>query len=279
MSPNLRYGLIILVVCAAAAYKASTWRPDMAAMAAKMRSNQASDVASGIRIVYEARPGEGQKWDTSVRDTIASILKRRLIGNGISEPVVQPRGENQIIVEIPDIPNKEQLAARLAESGRLEFRHFRTVQSEAHPDAPYQMDVTDDGKYEFYDEEGEPVPAQYIIKNSSVVLTDADLRNNARADIRGMNLVVIVEFTQDGRRKFAEFTRRNVGDLLAIVFNGRILSVPRINEPILGGSAEISGVTSASEAQQLANDLNAGPLPVPLEIVEQSVFETPSKGK
>lgn len=262
MSRYRQLFFVILVLCAVAGYIVGT-----------MRIHRGLDLAGGMRIVYEARPGEGQKWDPSMRGTIANILENRVNASGVVEPVVQPKGENQFIVEIPDIQDKEELAARLAEPASLEFRHFRTVQSDANPDAPYKLELTDDGGYEFYDEDGEEVPAEQIIKNSPLILTGADLRNNARGDIRGMSPVVIVEFNPDGRRKFAQFTRRNVGDLLAIVFNDKILSVPRINEAILQGSAEISGMKDAKEAQQLANDLNAGALPVPLEIVEQNVVE------
>lgn len=232
------------------------------------------DLAGGMRVVYETRPTTPEQAQNVSIQTIASILDRRINGYGIAESTVQPKGTNQVIVEIPDVKDhsKEELAQRLVQPTKLEFRYFKNVQSGRNPNAPYRMEVDGD-VYTFYDREGNEVPHEKIIAESELILTGADLKDNAIANIEGVQSVVLVEFQREGRQKFAEFTRRHVNDHLAIILNDQILSVPTINEPILQGKARISGRFTTQEAQTFAQNLNAGALPVPLEIVEQNIVE------
>ena len=71
-----------------------------------------------------------------------------------------------------------------------------------------------------------------------------------------------MSFDSQGSRKFGELTTNHVGELLAILLDGKVQSAPRINEPILGGNAQISGDFTFEEAQYLANILKAGAFPV-----------------
>ena len=81
----------------------------------------------------------------------------------------------------------------------------------------------------------------------------------------------VVSFTFDsvGARKFGNVTREHVNDLLAIVLDERVISSPRINEPILGGNGIISGNFTIENATELAILLRAGALPAPLAVVEE----------
>ncbi len=233
------------------------------------------DLAGGLRVVYEARPEKPGDYSPNTQRSILRILERRLNGPGITEPVIHSKGDKQFIVEIPDVKNKEAIAERLVRPVQLEFRYLRLVQSDRNPQAPYTMVVPqgDDTDYTFTDREGKDVPESEVLAKSERILTGADLTDKAAADISGMKSIVRIEFKDEGKDKFAEFTRRHVDEILAIVLNGKILSAPSINEAILGGSAQISGNFTAEEAQQLAEDLNAGALPVPLVIVEQNSVE------
>ena len=81
--------------------------------------------------------------------------------------------------------------------------------------------------------------------------------------------VVNIGFDTQGGAKFAKLTRENVGKPFAIILDGQVLSAPNINEPILGGRAQISGSFTAESANNLAIALRSGALPVPLEVVEE----------
>ena len=104
-----------------------------------------------------------------------------------------------------------------------------------------------------------------------------------RALIGGENLVdakgsfdqteghaVSFRFDTDGAQKFGKITSNNVGNRLAVVLDGVVITAPRINSAITGGSGIITGNFNAQEASDLAVLLRAGALPAPLEIVEES---------
>ncbi len=80
---------------------------------------------------------------------------------------------------------------------------------------------------------------------------------------------VSLNFDNAGTKLFADITTRNTGKPVAIFLDGSPISIPRVNEPILSGSAVISGSFTLSEAKTLAQRLNSGALPVPVELISQ----------
>lgn len=81
---------------------------------------------------------------------------------------------------------------------------------------------------------------------------------------------VSLEFDNEGAQLFADITTKNVGKPVAIFLDGIAISIPKVNEPILGGSAVISGNFTPDEAKKLAQRLNSGALPVPVSLVSQT---------
>lgn len=81
-----------------------------------------------------------------------------------------------------------------------------------------------------------------------------------------------LEFNDEGKKLFGEITTRNVGKPVAIFLDGEAISVPRVNEPIKEGTAVISGNFSIPEAKLLAQRLNAGALPVPINLISQETI-------
>lgn len=81
---------------------------------------------------------------------------------------------------------------------------------------------------------------------------------------------VALEFNDEGGKLFADITSNNVGKLVAIFLDGIPISIPRVNEPILNGQAVISGSFSIQEAKLLSQRLNAGALPVPINLISQT---------
>jgi len=80
---------------------------------------------------------------------------------------------------------------------------------------------------------------------------------------------VILEFNEEGDKLFEEITDRNVGKLVGIFLDGQPISVPRVNQKIIGGNAVITGQFDIQEAKLLAQRLNAGALPVPIDLLSQ----------
>ncbi|MCX6744887.1 MAG: protein translocase subunit SecD [Candidatus Parcubacteria bacterium] len=80
---------------------------------------------------------------------------------------------------------------------------------------------------------------------------------------------VSLEFNDEGKALFADITGRNVGKVVGIFLDGEAISLPRVNEKISEGSAVITGKFTLEEAKTLVRRLNAGALPVPIELVSQ----------
>ncbi len=94
-------------------------------------------------------------------------------------------------------------------------------------------------------------------------------RTEVSQDSRTGQVQVALQFNDEGTQLFAELTKRNVGKPVAIFLDGTPISIPVVNEPILNGSAVISGSFSVQEARLLAQRLNSGALPVPVDLISQ----------
>ena len=105
---------------------------------------------------------------------------------------------------------------------------------------------------------------------ASAKMDGADL-TDARAGTSGQTGEWVVNFTFNsvGTRRFADISRANIGHRFAIVLDDKVISAPRINEPILGGSGIISGSFTVAQAQDLSLLLRAGALPAPLQVLEE----------
>jgi len=246
------------------------------------------DLAGGVRVVLQAETEklpEGQEWSPYEHlGSIIRIMRSRVDIMGVSEPLIQPKGKDQVVIELPDIKNKDEAIKQLKSTARMEFRHLYNVHSAGSRGyrpaaARYTMESGAEGGkdvFTFMDAEGNPVDSAKVIAESRLILTGNDLNpvSSVTKDDRNFPAVAL-EFTREGKKKFADFTRRNVKEILAIILDNEILSAPSISEPILDGRAIITGRFQPREAQRLADFINAGALPVPLKVVQiQSVEAT-----
>jgi protein-export membrane protein SecD len=239
--------------------------------------------AGGVRIVLRAETKKlpkGREWTPADLDQTVDVLKKRAQNLGIRGAQVQARGRDEVIVELPGVRDAERYAQLLTHTVSLEFRHLYNVMDKRHPSAKYTMDVNRDSKgsdvFTFTDSRGRTVPASKVIAESKLILSGRDLKPKAvgMKDSRTFETDIPIEFKPEGRRRFADFTRRNIDEHLAIILDGRILSAPVIKSPILDGKAVIEGNFTAEEAQKLADSLNAGPaLPAPLKVVSKQVIK------
>ena len=109
--------------------------------------------------------------------------------------------------------------------------------------------------------------------SGKTVLTGKDLKD-AKAQIsQGNQSVVGLEFSDEGGKKFADLTARNIGKPIAIVLDGEVLTNPVVQEAITGGRAQISGSRTMEEAEHLAILLRSGSLPVKIEVMEIGLLD------
>ncbi len=198
-------------------------------------------------------------------DKVKDIVGRRLYAmSEIREPVIQEQGDDQIIVELPGVKDPQRVMDILKSTAQLEFRLIppRYTLPEGGAEA---------GEYSQWMDEAtnDVVPWEQVYNESEQAFTGADLKSNARPQAgQAMDWVVAFEMRNEKSTAFADFTRRNVGKVMAIVLDEECQMAPVIRSAIAGGRGIIEGNFDTQEAGDIALLLNAGALPVPLEIAE-----------
>jgi len=102
-----------------------------------------------------------------------------------------------------------------------------------------------------------------VLNVQKTVLLDSSGLKNAKAGVDSLQQPIIeIKFTDDGAKRFADLTGKNVGKRLAIVIDGRLYSAPRINAAITGGEAQITGHFTKEQAENFAARINGAPVQV-----------------
>ncbi|MFN8674545.1 MAG: protein translocase subunit SecD [Candidatus Sericytochromatia bacterium] len=198
------------------------------------------DINGGSRIVLEAQTTDKVKEiDQTVMSSVIAVVGNRVNGLGVAEPVLQQKGDKQIIVEIPSIKDPQEAIRIIGEMTELKFKEEDGVDEQTKQ--PKWKDTGLDGR----------------------MITDAKTQPNQAGEWS-----VVVSFNSEGTKLFGDLTTKYVGKQIAIDLDGKVISAPRVNEPITGGTASISGGFDAKSAQELVIKLKAGQFPVPLKMVE-----------
>jgi preprotein translocase subunit SecD len=189
------------------------------------------------------------------------VIDRRLNLLGTVEPSIQRQGSDRIVVEAPGLGDPERLKAIVGQTAQLTFHLVRNQIATGQETTP------EPGTIVFPSEED---PGISYIVDDTALMTGEDL-TDARAGFNPQTNEPVVNFTlsTSGGQKFGEVTTQNVGRPFAIVLDNKVISAPRINEPIIGGSGQISGSFTVEAANNLAILLRAGALPAKLTIVEE----------
>lgn len=227
--------------------------------------NLGLDLKGGMHLILKV---ETEKLDqNSKADAVLraiEILRNRIDSLGVGETVIQRQGEDQILVQLPGITDRDQAVAMVGRVAQLEFRIVSdnpTFLGEAingQVPSGFLLKYTKDDK--------EPVLLEDRIALSGETITDA----RVDFDSTGFGAPQIsVTFNSQGAKSFAQLTQNNVGRRLAILLDGEVLSAPRINEAIPSGQAQITGQFSFEEASILALALRSGALPAPMHIEEE----------
>lgn len=201
------------------------------------------DLAGGSHLVFEVDTNaiEEARRKTAV-EAARNVMERRVNFFGISEPNVQTSSfedRDRVIVELPGVKDTKEAIDLIGQTAQLVFSEVGTEENPG-------IFPTD--------------------------LTGADLEKaEVTFDTNTGKPVVQLKFTDEGGKKFSDITGRNVGKPLAMFLDSELVSNPPpiVQEKIDGGSAVISGDFTLDEARNIAIQLNAGALPVPVNLVEQ----------
>jgi SecD/SecF fusion protein len=196
------------------------------------------------------------------------VLRKRVDAFGVAEPVIQPAGGNQILIQLPGLSQsvKESAKEQIQKAAYLEFRLVQENSDDlvenGEPIQPgYQFLPYPHKDQRYKDVSG------YIVKKKPENGLAGDIveRSFWGRDSLGSPEIEFT-LTSDGGTRFADVTRNNIGRQLAIVLDGELNSAPAINGAIETGNGVITGHFTDQEAQQLANVLQ-NPLRAPLKII------------
>jgi protein-export membrane protein SecD len=191
------------------------------------------------------------------------VIRRRIDPDGTAEVSIARQGDDRISVQAPGVSDPEQLRSRIGQTALMTFHLVREVSPEeaaAGRLPPGTMAV-------------QPYPqlggTPEVVERRPRLTGEHLTRANPSTDSQTNEFVLSFQLDSEGSRIFCRITRDYVNQRFAILLDNQVLTAPRINEPICGGSGQISGNFTAESANELAVMLRAGALPAPLSVIEQ----------
>jgi len=189
------------------------------------------------------------------------VVRRRIDPGGTKEITVINQGDRRIFVQVPGVEDPEALKQLIGQTARLEFKLVdlnadpnQVAQGRAPPGSQVLPMADGNGAI--------AVHRRVMVSGEQLVKATQGFDQDGRP-------IVDISFNTAGARRFGRVTQENVGKPFAIILDDKVLSAPNINEPILGGRAQISGSFTVESANQLAVSLASGKLPVKLNVVEE----------
>lgn len=196
-------------------------------------------------------------------DQSIEVIRRRIDQLGTTEPIIQREGEDRVLVQVPGLDDPTRLKDLLQQTAALSFHLLceeMSVDEALRTRAPAGCFLANS-----VDEPVQP----YLLQTRALIQGDQLADAQPGFDQNTQEAIVQFRFNTSGATAFGQATTENVGRPFAIVLDDEVISAPVINEPILGGSGQISGSFTPELANDLAILLRAGALPADLTIVEE----------
>jgi protein-export membrane protein SecD len=221
------------------------------------------DLSGGTHLAYKADTSEvGRTEVKDLMNALRDVIERRVNLFGVGEPVVQVEegglfgnvNDQRLIVELPGVTDVEEAINLIGKTPLLEFRLVKDGESllAQDPEASVEDILIPTGL------------TGRMVKRATLQFGQDGLGRTGSA----LNSPSIgLEFNKDGAELFQKITGENVGEPLAIILDGEVISAPNINTEISGGNAVITGQFTPEEAKELVRDLNFGALPLAIELI------------
>ena len=198
------------------------------------------DLKGGLSVTYEIQDEDYS--DADVQDTIYKLQKR--IDSHTTEHNVYSEGNGKITAEIPGVTDADAILEDLSIEGKLEF--------------------LDPENYELWSQGKDYTPA---LTGDDIKGADAKIDSTESGD----DNVVQLSFTTAGAQKFADVTTANVGKIVYIVYDGKVVSAPTVQQAITDGNAVINSISTYEEADSIATTIRIGALPLTLKQVRSNI--------
>jgi preprotein translocase subunit SecD len=271
----LAFIVVLTLVSAWIAFPGSAF--DIGGFRAAHPIREGLDLQGGLQVVLQARPVAGQTIDSATLEGTRQTLERRVNGLGVSEPLIQTRGSDQIIVELPGVEDPQEAIGILQQTALLEiidpqgqFLPPGTIVDTSLGPADEQSSAaaTPVGTPEM-GAAATPVAAGQTPSGPvyETIISGADLADAyVTTGNTGINQVVGFELQGDASGRFFQYTSSHLGEPMSIVIDKVVISSPQINGAI-STQGIIEGV-SPDEVDDLVIQLKAGSLAVPLDVVQ-----------
>lgn len=235
------------------------------------------DLLGGSHLVYQADLSQiEEKNKNEGMSGLRDVIERRVNLFGVAEPVVQVQKE-RLIVELAGIKDVNEAIKMIGQTPYLEFKEERD---------PGQTEQILNKQKEIG---GKTMEEIQKIENWQLALEDPYFIPTRLTGkyLKGAEIgfeqttykpIVLLQFNDEGAEIFKELTSRNVGKRLAIYIDQIPISAPVVQEAISGGKAQITGNFTTDTAKELARNLSAGALPVPIKLISQQTVG-PTLGK
>ena len=227
------------------------------------------DLAGGASITYEAVGDEAPSAE-DMADTVYKLQQR--VDQYSTEAQVYTEGSDRINIEIPGISGVEETNKILEELGKPGSLYF-IRQTDENGNQNYELGTDENGNYGYVLTKD----LEQIIADGDAVLQGTDVAE-AKAGYQSDNMnnqeiVVSLTFTDEGKQKFADATTKAyaAGESIGIYYDGRFISVPRVQAAITDGRAVITGENTIEEAESLASNIRIGGLKVELQRLRSQI--------
>ncbi|MCC6704700.1 MAG: protein translocase subunit SecD [Thermomicrobiales bacterium] len=260
---------------------------------------QGLDLQGGLQVVMQANPPEGVTVDADMMNGLRDTIERRVNGLGVSEPLIQTRGSNQIIVELPGLTDVEQAIEVIRTTALLEIidpqGQYLPVNSyvntslgsadevlaaltptpepgaEASPGASPVVDSATPSASPQASPMASPIAESTPESQDTgpvfeTIISGSDLADAFVTTNQLGQMVVGFRLTSDAADRFWDYTSTNIGRPMSILIDKQVISSPVINAAI-SNEGTIEGIP-ANEVQDMVVQLQAGALAVPLDVVQ-----------
>ncbi|MBI4359107.1 MAG: protein translocase subunit SecD [Candidatus Nealsonbacteria bacterium] len=237
------------------------------------------DLQGGTHLLYQADLNNIAVADQkNALAGLRDVIERRVNLFGVREPQVLVEEKSQrLIVELAGVNDVQEAIKMIGQTPFLEFREPR-------PEEQTNLILAKQKELEgkTYEEAQQVADWQLALEDPYFMPTQLTGRYLKKADLAFAPTtnkpVVSIQFNDEGAKLFEELTTKNVGKPLAIYIDNALLSRPVVQEAIKGGQAQITGDFTVEAGRELARNLNAGALPVPIKLVSQETIG-PSLGQ
>ena len=264
--------LLLAGLCVVSFYPPFDVRNDKGEIVTKGKLRLGLDLEGGTAFQVRLRRESKETAITKdMQEQAVEVIRGRVDKMGTGEPIISPVGEDQILVQIPGLSTGEleNVRQQLQRVAKLEFKLV-------HPQSDQLIQQVDAGQTivppgyrlesEEFERDGKKLTQRLLVRSRADITGEKVAAAYPFYDMQGWG--VSLKFDSVGAKQFGELTAANVGNRLAIVLDGKVISAPVLQAAIYGGTAQITGRFKEKEVRDLASALE-NPLQTPVKVEEE----------